>query len=246
MLEVEHAEHVARTVSTRLSGRVRVSTDVTFARLHLMPAIKGFLDEYPHLELDVVLDDRIVDLLEEGIDVGVRSGPLEVSNMPARKLGEAPRYVVGSPEYFERCGIPSTPGELSSHSFINYSQQGGGRTWTFRQAEIERAVSLNSRLSVSALEGVRESVLAGAGIALVSGWMFTPELRSGQVIAVLTNWCLPPCEWWAVIPAGRMASVKTRALITFVQETLKQSDALTKASPSSTDYWHAPLREAVN
>jgi DNA-binding transcriptional LysR family regulator len=142
IVEVEQAEHMVRDASTRQSGRVRVSVDATFARVHLMPVLKGFLDKYPDLELDVVLDDRNADLLEEGIDVGLRTGTLEISNMPARNLAAAPRYVVGSSAYFERAGIPCTPSDLIGHQFINYSQQGGGRVWTFRRSDIESLVPL--------------------------------------------------------------------------------------------------------
>ena len=245
MLEVEQAEHVARGVSTRLSGRVRVSADVTFARLHLMPVLNGFLDMYPDLALDIVLDDRNVDLLEEGVDVGLRTGTHNALNMSARKLGEAPRYVVGSRAYLERAGIPSTPGELSRHQFINYSQQGGGRVWTFRRNDAESSVSLHGRLSVSALEGVREAVLAGMGIAVAPEWMFLPELKSGQIRTVLTDWRLPPCELWAVIPAGRMANRKTRAFITFVQETLGHANAPVAAVQPYGDYWSPVLEEGL-
>ncbi|NPT45645.1 LysR family transcriptional regulator [Paraburkholderia sp. 1N] len=245
MLEVEQAEHVARGASTRLSGRVRVSADVTFTRLHLMPALNGFLDTYPDLALDIVLDDRNVDLLEEGVDVGLRTGTHDILNMPARKLGEAPRCVVGSRAYFERAGIPATPGELSCHQFINYSQQGGGRVWTFRRNDAESSVSLNGQLSVSALEGVREAVLAGVGIAVAPEWMFLPELKSGQVRTVLTDWRLPPCELWVVIPAGRMASRKTHAFITFVQETLGHANASVATPQPCGSYFSEPIQEAL-
>lgn len=180
-----------------------------------------------------------------GVDVGLRIGTHDALNMPARKLGEAPRYVVGSPAYFERAGIPCTPGELGCHQFINYSQQGGGRVWTFRRNDSESSVSLNGRLSVSALEAVREAVLAGIGIAVAPEWMFFPELKSGQVRTVLTDWRLPPCELWAVIPAGRMASRKTRAFITFVQETLGQSNASVAAPPPGGSYFSAPVQAAL-
>ncbi|MGF6781389.1 LysR substrate-binding domain-containing protein [Paraburkholderia sp. GAS334] len=245
MLEVEQAEHVARGASTRLSGRVRVSANVTFARLHLIPALKGFLDKYPDLALDIVLGDRNVALLEEGVDVGLQTGTLDILNMPARKLAEAPRYVVGSAAYFECAGVPCTPSELTAHQFINYSQQGGGRVWTFRQSDNESTVSLNGRLSVSAIEGVREAVLAGVGIAIASEWMFSPELKSGQVKAVLTNWRLPPCDLWAVIPAGRMTSRKARAFISFVQETLGHADKAVTATQSCSNYFSPSVQEAL-
>jgi DNA-binding transcriptional LysR family regulator len=245
MLEVEQAEHVVRGASTLQSGRVRVSADATFAQLHLMPALKGFLDKYPDLALDVVLDDRNVNLREEGIDVGLRTGTLEISNMPARKLAEAPRYVVGSSAYFERAGIPCTPSDLTVHQFINYSQHGGGRLWTFRRSDIESSVSLSGRLSVSAIEGVREAVLAGLGIAIASERMFLTELKSGQVRTVLTDWSLPPCELWAVIPAGRMANRRARAFISFVQETLGHANAPVAAVQPYGDYWSPVLEEGL-
>ncbi|WP_207005221.1 LysR family transcriptional regulator [Trinickia mobilis] len=245
ILEVEQAEHVARAASTHLSGRVRVSADVTFTRLHLMPALERFLDKYPNLSLDIVLDDRNVDLLEEGIDVGLRTETLGISNMPARKLGEAPRYVVGSSAYFERAGNPCTPCELTQHHFINYSQQGGGRVWTFRRNDTELSVSLNGRLSLSAFEGVREAVLADVGIAIAPEWRFSPELKSGRVMTVLTDWHLPPCELWAVIPAGRMASAKTRAFLNFVQETLGHANASGAAAEPRSSYIAPPIQEAL-
>lgn len=243
LLEVEQAEHVARAASTHLTGRVRVSADVTFTRLHLMPALEKFLDKYPDLSLDIVLDDRNVDLLEEGIDVGLRTGTLDISKMPARKLGEAPRYVVGSSAYFERAGTPRTPTELTQHPFINYSQPCGGRVWTFRRSQTKFSVSLNGRLSLSAFEGVREAVLADAGIAIASEWMFSPELKSGRVVAILTDWLLSPCELWAVIPAGRMASAKTRAFLTFVQETLEYANGSGSKAEPRNSHLPPPIQE---
>jgi CheY-like chemotaxis protein len=133
----------------------------------------------------------------------------------------------------------------SCRQFINYSQQGGGRVWTFRRNDTESSVSLNGRLSVSALEAVREAVLAGMGLAVAPEWMFLPELKSGQVRTVLTDWRLPPCELWAVIPAGRMASRKTRAFITFVQETLGQPNASLVAPRPCGSYFSAPVQEAL-
>lgn len=158
-----------------------MSADITFTRLHLMPALNGFLGSYPDVTPDILLDERNVDLLEDGVDVGLRTGTHDTLNMSARKLREVPRYVVGSPAYFEHVGIPATPGELSCHQFINYSQLGGGRVWTFRRNDTEPSVSLNGRLSLSALEGVREAVLADTGIAVAPEWVFLPELKSGQV-----------------------------------------------------------------
>jgi DNA-binding transcriptional LysR family regulator len=218
--EAEEAELAARGAATNLTGRLRVCAAVTFARLHIVPAIGQFLEAHPELNVDLVLDDRNVDLLEEGIDIGLRIGPLEDSSMTARKIGEVPRLVVGTPAYFERAGIPTTPADLSAHQAIVYSQRGGGSTWTFRRNGSEVAVVVSGRVAITAAEGLRAAVLANLGLAVVSEWMFSPELKNGQVCSVLDDWHLPPVELWAVFPAGRMVSAKTRAFLDFLADSL--------------------------
>jgi DNA-binding transcriptional LysR family regulator len=218
--EAEEAELAARGAATNLTGRLRVCAAVTFARLHIVPAIGQFLEAHPELNIDLVLDDRNVDLLEEGIDIALRIGPLEDSSMTARKIGEVPRLVVGTPAYFERAGIPTTPADLSAHQAIVYSQRGGGSTWTFRRNGSEVAVVVSGRVAITAAEGLRAAVLANLGLAVVSEWMFSPELKNGQVCSVLDDWRLPPVELWAVFPAGRMVSAKTRAFLDFLADSL--------------------------
>ncbi|WP_207002269.1 LysR family transcriptional regulator [Trinickia mobilis] len=220
LLEVEQAEYVARRASTELFGRIRVSADVTFARIHIMPLIGQFLDKHPCISLDIVLDDRNVDLIEEGVDVALRIGTLDISNLTARKIGEARQIILGAPSYFQRFGTPTTPTDLASHQFITYSRRRGGRAWTFQRNDTELSLSISGRLSVNATEGIREAVLSGAGIAISPEWMFSSELKSGLVKTVLMDWRLPPSELFAVIPAGRMVSAKTRAFIKFVEESL--------------------------
>src|ERR1700692_2187865 len=130
--EADEAELAARGAGSNLTGRLRVCAAVTFARLHIVPVIGRFLEAHPDLNIDMVLDDRNVDLLEEGIDIALRIGQLEDSSMTARKIGEAPRLVVGTRAYFEHAGIPASPADLSSHQAIVSSPRGGGTTWRFR------------------------------------------------------------------------------------------------------------------
>jgi DNA-binding transcriptional LysR family regulator len=186
----EEAELQARGAGASLSGTLRVYAGVTFARLHIVPAIAEFLAEHPELRLDVVLDDRKVDLLEEGIDVALRMGRVKDSGaMTARKIAESPRLVLGTPPYFATSGVPATPADLRTHQSVIYDQRGvGGTDWTFRRGGAEVDVTVTGRLHISAAEGVRAAVLAHAGFAIASQWMFAPELKSGAVKAVLTEW----------------------------------------------------------
>ena len=133
--------------------------------------------------------------------------------------------VVGTPAYFARAGEPTAPAELSAHQAVIYAQKGGGAVWIFRRDGVEIPVTLEGRLRVSAAEGVRAAVFAGAGIAIASEWMFAPEIVDGTVKAVLQDWELPRIDLWAVFPAGRTATVKARTFVSFVQEILNPSSS---------------------
>jgi DNA-binding transcriptional LysR family regulator len=219
--EADQAEQVVRESSDGLSGRLRIGAAVTFARLHVLPALKTFLDQHPKLSVDIVLDDRSIDLLEEGVDVALRMGTLDDSVMTARRILRGRRLVVGTPRYFAEAGIPKTPVELSRHQAIVYSMRGGGESWSFSSKDgSEIAVAVSGRVSVSAAEGVRTAVLGHMGLAVASEWMFSPELADGTVQAVLTQWTLPPIDVWAIFPSGRMATTKARAFVAFVEHLL--------------------------
>jgi DNA-binding transcriptional LysR family regulator len=223
--EADEAEAVARGAGKGLTGRLRISAAVTFARLHIVPHLSKFLAVHPGLTLDVVLDDRIIDLIEEGVDVALRMGPLaDSTSLTARKLASAQHHVLGTPAYFARSGVPATPAELAGHAAVIYTREGAG-TWRFRQGATEVSVTVSGPLRVSAAEGVRAAVLADMGLTITSAWMFGPELESGAVQRVLTDWSLPPIDLWAVYPAGRMPSAKARAFAAFVEAELTQASS---------------------
>jgi DNA-binding transcriptional LysR family regulator len=109
------------------------------------------------------------------------------------------------------------PADLLAHDAVIYAQRGGGAAWTFKRDRTEVPVTLNGRLRISAAEGVRAAVFANAGIAIVSEWMFTPEIADGTIKAVLRDWELPRLDLWAVFPAGHSATTKARTFISFVE-----------------------------
>jgi DNA-binding transcriptional LysR family regulator len=219
--EADEADLAARGAGAGLTGRLRISAAVTFARLHVIPHLPKFMSAHPGITMDVVLDDRVVDLVEEGIDVALRMGRLgDSSSLTARRLATAPHNVVGTPTYFARSGVPATPSELIAHTVVIYAQEGS--TWCFRQGATEVSVGVSGPLHVSAAEGMRAAVLADMGLAVASSWMFSPELASGAVQIVLTNWSLPPIDLWAVYPTGRMPSAKARTFAAFVEAELRQ------------------------
>ena len=221
--EADEADLVARGAGSGLTGRLRICAAVTFARLHIIPKLDAFLAAHPDLGIDVVLDDRTVDLVQEGIDVALRMGDLPNSSLTARRIGRARRLVIGTPGYFARQGEPRTPAELTAHQAIVYLRAGSGDVWTFRRESQEIAVTLRSRLRVTAAEGVRAAVVSGQGLAVASEWMFAPELADGTVKAVLPDWVLPEIDLWAVYPTGRSITTKARLFTEFVERTLAYS-----------------------
>jgi DNA-binding transcriptional LysR family regulator len=219
--EAAEADLAARTANACLTGHLRVSAGVTFARLHLIPHLPGFLAAHPELSIEFVLDDRRVDFIEQGIDIGLRYGPLRDSSLIGRQVATTRRLVLGTADYFDRAGVPTRPAELIGHEAVIYTLDcGAGDTWFFCKDGSETSVILSSRLRLNASEGVRAAVLNSMGLAIVSQWMFAPELARGAVRAVLTDWTLPKIDLWVVFPTGRMASAKARAFAAFVEDAI--------------------------
>jgi DNA-binding transcriptional LysR family regulator len=243
--EADEAVVAARGSASGLLGKLRVSTSVCFGRLHVIPNLSAFLAEHPDLDIELVLDDRNVDLVNEGIDVALRMGAMPDSNMTARRIAEGRRVVVATPAYLQRHGTPTSPDELISHQAVIYTRGGGGESWTFRKAPAEVSVVLQGRLKVTQAEGLREAVNCDMGLAVALEWAFSPELRSGKVVAVLEDWALPPTNLSAVYPTGRLASAKARAFVSFVEGFMTRPDSV---SSQREDYRHedADARRTVS
>ena len=234
--EADEAELEARGAGAGLTGRLRVSAATTFARLLVVPRLPEFLARHPELEIDIVLDDRLVDLVSEGVDVSLRMGRLSESAAVARRLSRGRRSVIATPAYLARSGVPATPADLATHEAVIYSQLES--TWTFRRDRTDASVSIRGRVRVSAAEGLRAAVLADMGLTISSDWMFAPELQSGAVVRVLQDWALPPVDLWAVFPTGRLASAKARAFADFVEAAIRQPETATP--PTGTDERASP------
>ncbi|QNH78778.1 LysR family transcriptional regulator [Pseudomonas protegens] len=219
--EACEAENAARGSAAALHGTLRIGAAVTFARMHIVPHLGAFLDRHPGLQVDVVLDDQHINLVEAGVDVALRMGNLADSSLNARKIAECPRLLLATPAYLATHGEPRHPADLSQHQALIYNR-GPGHFWHFSQGDQEQQVSVSGRIRVNAAEGLRAAVLAHQGLATASQWMFAPELASGAVKALLTDWQLPRQQLWAVFPGGRLVSAKARAFVEYVEQLLER------------------------
>ena len=214
--EADEADNAARGAASGLTGNLRICAAVTFGRLHIVPHLGPFLDQNPGLNIDLMLDDRNVNLVEEGVDIALRMGALSDSSLTARKIAECRRVVLGTPDYFEKHGEPTCPADLSKHQAVIYTL-GGNANWQLHNGTDDQSVIINGRIRVNAAEGLRAAVLAHQGLTMASEWMFAPELANGAVREVMRDWTLPNQDLWAVFPTGRMASAKARAFVQYVQ-----------------------------
>ena len=221
IVEADEAERAARGAAAGLSGRLRVSAATTFARLHVVPMLPRFLAEHPDLDIEIILDDRVIDLVSEGIDLSLRMGTLSDSTAVARKLATGTRSVLAAPGYLARAGEPQSPADLALHEAVIYSQLPD--VWSFTRDSTEVSVAVHGRVRVSAAEGLRAAVLADIGLTIASDWMFAPELASGAVRRLLQPWALPDIDLWGVFPTGRMASAKARLFAKFVETVMAET-----------------------
>jgi DNA-binding transcriptional LysR family regulator len=186
--EVEEADFAARDASARLTGRLRVSGDVTFTRLFLVPRLAPFLAEHPRLSVEFVVDDRPLNLIEEGVDIGLRYGPIGDSSLTGRKVATTRRLVLGTPDYFDRAGVPVSPPELIRHEVVIYTRdRGGGSNWIFRKGDSEASVTLSGRLRLNSSEGVRAAVLNGLGLAIGPSGCLGRSSHAAQYARSLPN-----------------------------------------------------------
>jgi DNA-binding transcriptional LysR family regulator len=183
--------------------------------IQLYGKLPEFMDAHPELDVDIVLDDRVIDLVSEGIDIALRMGELADSAAVARKIATGRRSVVATPAYLDQNGIPQAPADIAAHQAVVYTQI--GNSWTFRKEATEASVAVSGRVRFTAAEGIRAAVKADMGLAVTSDWMFWPELQTGVVVRILQDWTLPDIDLWAVFPTGRLASAKARAFADFVQ-----------------------------
>ena len=218
--EANEAELAARGAGAGLAGCLRISAATTFARLHIVPLLPRFLAEHPDLDIDVILDDRVIDLVAEGIDLSLRIGTLADSTAVARKLATGKRSVLATPAYLARAGEPKTPAEIADHDVVVYTPTGS--VWSFDREGTQTSVAIRGRVRVSAAEGLRAAVLADMGLTIASDWMFASELANGSVRKVLQAWKLPLFDLWAVFPTGRMATAKARQFASFVETVMAE------------------------
>ena len=218
LADLEEADSAAQAERAAPVGRFVVSAPLAFGRLHVAPLMGAYIKLYPAVVGELLLSDRIANLVEEGIDLAVRIGNLPDSSLIMRHIGETRRVVVASPGYLARHGEPDDPGELGSHRIIQFTGLGGSTDWRFlRNGRDERTAIVPHYLTNSADAAICHARLDG-GLAMVFAYQVENELRTGQLKIVLGDFEPPPRPIQLVYPAARLLSAKVRAFVDLAVE----------------------------
>lgn len=221
-----HAEEVLASVEAARSavgagdslpqGTLRVTAPASFGRMHLVPALKAFLEKYPGINIDLRLTDTIVDLVEGGFDVAIRNASLKDSGLIARKLAVDHRIICASPDYIARYGQPSSPKELKGHNCLNLA---GLENWSFETPEGTIHLKTKGSLRTDHGEALRDACAAGLGLAISATWSVYQHLKRGELVQVLKEYPLASeAAVWAVYPSSRLLAPKVRAFIDYFAE----------------------------
>lgn len=214
--EITETEQTVTHLHAAPRGLLRVSAPMSFGIRHLSPAIADFLLAFPGVEIDMVLNDRFVDLLEEGFDVAVRIGVLEASTLMARRLASTKLVLCASPAYVARHGEPREPEDLTQHACLSYSYTATPTIWRFSQGGEERVVRVKGPLQANNGGAVRAAVQAGVGMAILPDFLIDEDLRARTLIPLLPEFDLPHPGIYAVYPPTRYMSAKVRKFIDFL------------------------------
>jgi DNA-binding transcriptional LysR family regulator len=219
--DVAEAERAASGEYTTPRGDLFVSAPFALGRMHLLPVVAAFLATFPDVDVQLNLQDRAVNLLEEHIDVALRVGALADSSLIAVRLGEIRRVVCASPAYLKSHGTPKSPDDLSKHDCISYAPILSPSTWTFERDQTEHAVPVRSRLIVNNLESACDAARAGVGIAVMLSYQVAEFVRSGELTPLLRDFQPPPVPVSFVYSPNRFMPVKLRAFLDFALPRLK-------------------------
>ncbi|PNH91722.1 LysR family transcriptional regulator [Vibrio diazotrophicus] len=216
LASVEAAKGAVGVGHSNPTGTLRVTAPASFGRMHLIPAMNGFMQRYPELNIEFRFSDSIIDMVEGGFDVAIRAAELKDSSLVARKLAPDRRIVVASPAYLNQFGAPEKPQDLVNHQCINLI---GLDNWTFKTNEGVVSVKTSGRLRCDNGDAMRDATTGGLGISINSIWSVYKQLKSGELVEILQDYPLAmEANIWAVYPSSRLIALKVRAFIDYFSE----------------------------
>ena len=216
--EVEEAEEAASRHGSELRGTLRIAAPLTFALLHLRPAMLDFMTAHPQLEVYLDMDDRVVDLIQGGYDMALRIGRLPDSSLIVRRLAPARSVVCASPAYLVERGRPEHPEQLSAHECLLYTRSARSDSWSFQIDGRWTAVPVHGRLQANNGDMLLSAAIAGYGVAMLPSFIVGPAIENGDLTCLLHNFPTQDGAIHAVYPPARQVSQRVRVFCDFLAE----------------------------
>jgi DNA-binding transcriptional LysR family regulator len=216
LAEVEEADAMVSRLNSEPRGLLRINAPMSFGTLHLGPALAEFMDKYPELKIQLVLSDQQIDPVQEGFDITLRITDPPSSSLIARKIAPARRVICAAPLYLQRRGPPQHPRDLRQHHCLTYGHLATGNQWKLTGPDGDHWIHVPWTLCANNAEVLRDVAVKGGGLALLPTFIAGPELRTGALAPVLSDYRPPELSIFAVYPQTRHLSVKARAFIDFL------------------------------
>ena len=220
--EMDNADSELTSSSQDVSGLIRIAASGTFGRLHILPLIPDLLSLNPGLQVDLILSDFVRDMVEDGIDLAIRVGPVNDPNAIARRVASTPLVCVGSRRYFEQRGMPKTPAELVDHNCLLYRGLTESTHWPFVGPEGQFSVAVRGNLTSNSVETIRAGVLAGVGIGRFAKVSLADDLRHSDVITVLDEFIGDARDISLIWPRRRFIPARVRRVTDFFAQAIPQ------------------------
>jgi DNA-binding transcriptional LysR family regulator len=226
LAEVQEAEDSAAGSHAQPRGQLTITAPVLFGELFVTPLMVGYLNQFPEVTINGLLVDRVVSMVEEGIDVAVRIGDLPDSNQHAIRVGEVRRVICASPDYLKTHGRPRHPDELTGAPVVATSSIGQLRTWPFLDQGEPISVRPEPRLVVTANQAAITAACLGLGFTRVLSYQVASKVAAGELEVVLADFELPPLPIHIVYQGGRKAPARVRSFVDFMVKALREHPAL--------------------
>lgn len=216
--DIEEAEQAVADLRSTPRGTLKLALPSAFGRLHVAPILADYLRRYPEMRIDLNLNDRLIDILAEGMDLAVRIGDLSDSSLIARRLAPNRRVVCGAPAYFAQRPVPGKPEDLLDHNCLVYTYRASRNDWHFSGPGGKETIQVSGNLEANSAEALHAAVLSGVGIGLLPMWLIGTDLKAGRIIEVLGDYHFPDSAVYAVYPPGRHLSPKVRSFVDYLAE----------------------------
>lgn len=220
MSQAEAAEQHLGSLRDTPSGIIRITAPVTFGSVQIAPLIPDLLAQYPDIHVDLLLDDKRVDLVTQQVDIAIRCGQLESSSLIAKRLNDLPLVVVATPDFLSKHGTPRHPHELTNYPCLSHSSHMVDRRWSFVENKQEFHVRISGPMNANNNVALKHGLLASLGIAYLPRYQVTEQLASGQLVSLLDDYLPTPTPVHAVYRHRQHLSAAMRATLSYLTERL--------------------------